>query len=103
SQEPAEISSFVPKNQNFCLEISSPGNLDSLKLRATARRQPGPGEVEIEVYLTGLNFKDVLLALTASRDLPAHLTRFGSECVGKVTALGDEGEDLQIGDGVIAG
>ncbi|MFL5699614.1 MAG: SDR family NAD(P)-dependent oxidoreductase, partial [Ktedonobacteraceae bacterium] len=102
SQEPAEVSSFVPKNQNFCLEISSPGNLDSLKLRATALRQPGPGEVEIEVYLTGLNFKDVLLALTASPDLPAHLTQFGSECVGKITAVGEGVEDFQIGDEVIA-
>ncbi len=102
SQEPAEVSSFVPKNQNFCLEISSPGNLDSLKLRATAHRQPGPGEVEIEVYLTGLNFKDVLLALTASPVLPAHLTQFGSECVGKITALGEGVEGLQIGDEVIA-
>jgi len=102
SQEPAEVSSFGPKNQNFCLEISSPGNLDSLKLRATARRQPGPGEVEIEVFLTGLNFKDVLLALTASPDLPAHSTQFGSECVGKITALGEGVEGLQIGDEVIA-
>src|SRR6266568_180576 len=102
SQEPAEVSSFIPKNQNFCLEISSPGNLDSLKLRATARRQPGPGEVEIEVFLTGLNFKDVLLALTASPDLPAHSTQFGSECVGKITALGEGVEGLQIGDEVIA-
>ena len=102
SQEPAVVSSFIPKNQNFCLEISSPGNLDSLKLRATARRQPGPGEVEIEVFLTGLNFKDVLLALTASPDLPAHSTQFGSECVGKITALGEGVEGLQIGDEVIA-
>src|SRR6266516_3152857 len=102
SQEPAEVSSFVPKNQSFYLEISSPGNLDSLKLRATARRQPGPGEVDIEVYLTGLNFKDVLLALTASPDLPAHLTQFGSECVGKITAVGEGVEDFQIGDDVIA-
>jgi hypothetical protein len=47
----------------FELEIASRGVLDNIALKPMTRRGPGPGEVEIEVRATGLNFRDVLNVL----------------------------------------
>ncbi|WP_426959652.1 SDR family NAD(P)-dependent oxidoreductase [Muricoccus radiodurans] len=40
-----------------------PGGLDDLIWEVEPRRAPGPGEVEVAVAATGLNFRDVMLAL----------------------------------------
>lgn len=91
------------ENQNFHLEIASPGLLDTLTFRPAIRQKPGPDEVEIEVGVAGLNFKEVLLALsmfsTQQEDAPV---QFGLECAGKIVALGENVKDFQIGDEVIA-
>ena len=42
------------------LEIAAPGDVDSLTVGPTERHQPGPGEVEIRVCATAVNFADVL-------------------------------------------
>jgi len=86
----------------FRLELLTPGVLDSLTLRAMARRRPGAGQVEIQVRAAGLNFKDVMLALGI---LPGPLddaVPLGFECAGVVAALGEGVEGFEIGDEVIA-
>ncbi|HEY7509196.1 MAG TPA: beta-ketoacyl synthase N-terminal-like domain-containing protein, partial [Vicinamibacteria bacterium] len=45
------------------LEIATPGVLDRLRFVPLARQAPGPGQVEIRVEASGLNFRDVLMAL----------------------------------------
>lgn len=94
-------SSFFP-NQNFCLEISSPGILETLELRSARRQKPGDGEVEIEIYAAGLNYKEVLLALGMLPTQSKTPLKFGLECAGKIVALGEGVEGYQIGDEVIA-
>ncbi|MFQ5794230.1 MAG: SDR family NAD(P)-dependent oxidoreductase [Candidatus Bipolaricaulia bacterium] len=89
----------IPGDQPFRLEISKPGILDNLTLRETTRQPPGPGEVEIRVYATGLNFLDVLSAMGL---YPDGFVPLGIECAGKVTTLGEDVEGFQIGDEVIA-
>ena len=75
------------------------GVLDGLRTEPMQRRHPGPGEVEIEVVFTGLNFRDVLVAL----DLyPQRSTVFGDECAGFVVAVGDGVESVRPGDRVVA-
>ena len=74
------------------------GVLDDLRFESAARAVPGPGEVEIEVRASGLSFRDVMNAL-AMRDDPDPL---GAECAGRVVALGDDVEGLQVGDAVVA-
>lgn len=80
------------------LTISKPGLLDSLTFRPSLRQQPGPGEVEIRVQATGLNFRDVLNALGV---YPGSIP-FGNECVGIIVGLGEGVSNAAIGDEVIA-
>ncbi|WP_442936653.1 zinc-binding dehydrogenase [Nostoc sp.] len=73
-----------------------------MTFQSISRQQPGRGEIEIEVGATGLNFKEVLLAL-GMLPIPtdAHL-KFGLECAGKIVALAEGVEGFKIGDEVIA-
>ena len=69
------------------------------------RTPAGPGEVEIEVAATGLNFRDVmwnlgLLPEEALEDGYAG-TRLGMECAGTISAVGPEVTGLAIGDRVV--
>jgi len=88
----------VSGDHPFRVEISTPGMLEHLTLRAATRRKPGPGEVEIRVYAAGLNFRDVMFAL-GLLPLSAEL---GWECAGKIVALGEGVEGFQVGDDVMA-
>ncbi|MBW4570590.1 MAG: type I polyketide synthase [Tolypothrix carrinoi HA7290-LM1] len=93
----------------FELKISEYGILDNLTLVPLTRRQPGAGEVEIQVRETGLNFRDVLnalgmlkenieqLGIKSTDDLP-----FGAECAGKIVAIGEGVTNFKVGDKVIA-
>ena len=81
------------------LEIAERGVLDNLVCRPSSRRTPGPGEVEIRVECTGLNFRDVLNALGTLPGLTADL---GSECAGTVAAVGTGVAGLAVGDQVLA-
>ena len=80
------------------LIVARPGVLDSLQLEPVERRRPGPGQVEIRVQATGLNFRDVLNALGMRRDGDA----LGGECAGAVTAIGVGVSEYKIGDEVVA-
>jgi acyl transferase domain-containing protein/SAM-dependent methyltransferase len=92
----------LPDDFNFSLEISSPGSLDTLKFRPVPRKKPGPGEVEIEVCVTALNFIEVLYALGLLPQPTDFRVMFGLECAGKIAALGEGVEDFAVGDEVIA-
>ncbi|HEY9226744.1 MAG TPA: SDR family NAD(P)-dependent oxidoreductase, partial [Gemmatimonadaceae bacterium] len=81
------------------LEITTRGLLENLSLNRTPRTPPRPGEVEILVHATGLNFRDVLNALGMYPGDPGPL---GNECAGVITAIGAGVNDLAVGDEVIA-
>ncbi len=84
---------------NHQLQITQQGNLDSLEWQPTNRTKPGAGQVEIAVKATGLNFRDVTVALGLYPDKAQFL---GLECAGEITALGENITDFKIGDQVIA-
>jgi len=77
----------------------TPGVLDGLQVRPTTRRRPGHGEVEIRVYMTGLNFRDVLMAMGV---YPGEGGQLGVECVGRIVNIGEDVEGFEVGDEVIA-
>jgi acyl transferase domain-containing protein/thioesterase domain-containing protein/acyl carrier protein len=90
----------ISEHENFHLEITSPGILDTLTFCKATRKKPGPSEVEIKVCATGMNFKEVLLALGM---LPAETqVKFGLECAGKIVAFGEDVKAFKVGDEVIA-
>jgi NADPH:quinone reductase-like Zn-dependent oxidoreductase/NAD(P)-dependent dehydrogenase (short-subunit alcohol dehydrogenase family)/aryl carrier-like protein len=81
------------------LEIRERGSLSNLHLAPVAREAPGPGQVEIRVLATGLNFRDVLNALGMYPGDPGPL---GNECAGIVSAVGEGVTGLAVGDDVVA-
>jgi len=87
------------------LQLSSKGVKADFDWVETARREPGPGEVEIEVVASGLNFRDVMLATGLLDDdvLDDGLAGavFGFECAGRVVRLGSGVTHLQLGGAVM--
>ena len=89
----------VDGDQPYQLEISHRGVLDNLELEVAVITAPCPGEVQIHVDATGLNFRDVLNALGMYPGNPGPL---GNECVGRISALGEGVNEFKIGDQVMA-
>jgi acyl transferase domain-containing protein/acyl carrier protein len=102
----ADISRIPPENSPFYLEVTTPGILENLTFKSLTRRPPGPGEVEIQVVATALNFNDVAKAMgllsEASLTGTSSGRAVGLECSGKISAVGQGVTDLQVGDDVIA-
>ena len=69
------------------------------RLRPVTRQKPGPGQVEIRVRATGLNFRDVLNVLDLYPGDPGPL---GGECAGEIVAVGAGVEHFKPGDRVVA-
>src|SRR5262249_31778251 len=71
-----------------------------------ARRPPGPGQVEIAVAATGLNFRDVMWGLSVLPDemLEEGLAgpTLGLECAGHIVATGANVEGFNPRDAVVA-
>jgi acyl transferase domain-containing protein/NADPH:quinone reductase-like Zn-dependent oxidoreductase/NAD(P)-dependent dehydrogenase (short-subunit alcohol dehydrogenase family) len=91
-----------PGTTNYVLTATTPGRLDSLRLRAAARRAPGPGEIEVHLHAAGLNFIDVLKALARYPGLPPspHVA-LGAEGVGVVVRVGADVHAHSVGDEVV--
>jgi acyl transferase domain-containing protein/NADPH:quinone reductase-like Zn-dependent oxidoreductase/acyl carrier protein len=88
------------------LERSVAGGLNEMRWGPAERAAPGPGQVEIAVEATGLNFRDVLWALSM---LPEEILedgfagpRLGLECSGRIAAVGRGVTAVKPGDAVVA-
>jgi acyl transferase domain-containing protein/NADPH:quinone reductase-like Zn-dependent oxidoreductase/acyl carrier protein len=88
------------------LERGAGGGLAGLHWQACARRDPQAGEVEIAVEATGLNFRDVMWAMSL---LPDDILEdgfagptLGLECAGKVARVGPGTSRFRVGDRVLA-
>ncbi|MEL7407029.1 MAG: SDR family NAD(P)-dependent oxidoreductase [Cyanobacteria bacterium J06558_2] len=90
---------LLTSNKPSYLTVSNPGALDSLSLKTITRKQLNNHQVEIKIKATGLNFRDVLIALDLYPNTDKTL---GCECAGEIVAIGNQVEDLQVGDQVIA-
>ncbi|MFI8895592.1 SDR family NAD(P)-dependent oxidoreductase [Streptomyces paradoxus] len=87
------------------LHLARPGDLDSFEFVAQPRRSPGPGEVEIRLDATSVNFINVLQALGVYQDFStgeeqADVCAFDG--AGVVTAVGEGVREVREGDRVAA-
>jgi polyketide synthase 12/myxalamid-type polyketide synthase MxaB len=80
------------------LTITARGTFEHLTRQPMTRRAPGPGEVEIKVHASGLNFRDVLNVLGM---YPGEAGALGNECAGQIVAVGEGVSQLQVGDRVV--
>jgi acyl transferase domain-containing protein/acyl carrier protein len=73
------------------------GLLEELRFEPRERQSPRPGEVEVEVAATGLNFRDLLCALGG---YPGEVTSLGGDFAGTVVSLGEGVAGLRVGQRV---
>ncbi|MEV2253492.1 type I polyketide synthase [Streptomyces sp. NPDC050147] len=98
-------STVVHGRDRVALHLTRPGDLDSFELVAQSRRLPGPGEVEIRVDATSVNFINVLQAMgvyqsfSTGEERPAPCAFDGA---GVITAVGDGVRQVREGDRVAA-
>jgi thioester reductase-like protein len=91
---PGQGEASVPAAEagRYRLELTAPGQIAGLTVRTVPAEPPGPGEVEVAVAATALNFRDVMVALgmlpLSSYERSALGRRIGFEGAGTVTQTG---------------
>ncbi|ASE13032.1 type I polyketide synthase [Mycobacterium avium subsp. paratuberculosis K-10] len=82
------------------LHIRAPGDLQTMELVACERIPPGPGQIEVAVTASSINFADVLLAFGRHPSFEGRLPQLGTDFAGMVTAVGPDVIEHKIGDHV---
>ena len=95
-----------PDRDVACLDFRQPGPLKNLMWHRRPLPNRGADDVEIEVRAAGLNFRDVMYAMGLLSDEAVENgfagATLGMELSGVVTAVGEQVEDISVGDEVIA-
>jgi len=82
------------------IQLVQPGGLDRLELAELDTRDPGPGEIQVRVTASSLNFHDYAVVSgmlkVADRRIPM------SDGAGTVTAVGAGVRDFAVGDQVLS-
>ena len=89
-----------PEHDGMRLEIRTPGDLETLELAAFDRVPPGPGQIEVAVAASSINFADVLNAMGRFPSLDGRSPQLGMDFAGVVTAIGPDVTDHRVGDHV---
>jgi polyketide synthase 5 len=82
------------------LQIRTPGDLESVELVGCDRVPPGPGQIEVAVSASSINFADVLVAFGRYPAFEGRLPQLGTDFAGVVTAVGPDVTDHKVGDHV---
>jgi len=82
------------------LQIRTPGDLETMELVSCERIPPGPGQIEVAVSASSINFADVLVAFGRYPAFDGRLPELGTDFTGVVTAVGPDVADLEVGDRV---
>jgi acyl transferase domain-containing protein/acyl carrier protein len=82
------------------LQIRTPGDLQTMELVAFDRVPPGPGQIEVAVTASSINFADVLVTFGKYPDFEGHLPQLGTDFAGVVTAVGPDVTNHRVGDRV---
>lgn len=100
--QPEERKSAVADHEHdgIRLQIRTPGDLGTLEFVACERVAPGPGQLEVAVSASSINFADVLLAMGRFPSFEGYLPQPGMDFAGVVTAVGPGVTDHRVGDRV---
>lgn len=93
------------ESDRVALHLARPGDLDSFEFVAQSRHRPGPGEVEVRLDATSVNFINVLQALGVYQRFNDGEERedvCAFDGAGVVVAVGDGVRDVREGDRVAA-
>ncbi|MDA3659744.1 sulfolipid-1 biosynthesis phthioceranic/hydroxyphthioceranic acid synthase [Mycobacterium xenopi] len=82
------------------MQIRTFGDLESMELVARERVSPGPGQIEVAVSASSINFADVLVAFGRYPAIEGRLPQLGTDFAGVVTAVGPDVTDHKVGDRV---
>jgi acyl transferase domain-containing protein/NADPH:quinone reductase-like Zn-dependent oxidoreductase/acyl carrier protein len=82
------------------LEVRTPGDLETLEFAAIDRIAPGPGQIEIGVTASSVNFADVLIAFGRHSSFDGRRLQLGNDFAGVVTRTGPDITEYQIGERV---
>ncbi|WP_372514493.1 sulfolipid-1 biosynthesis phthioceranic/hydroxyphthioceranic acid synthase [Mycobacterium lacus] len=81
------------------MQIRTRGDLQTMELVAFERVSPGPGQIEVAVTASSINFADVL-GVFGKYHTFGPLPGLGTDFAGVVTAVGPDVTGLQVGDRV---
>jgi polyketide synthase 5 len=82
------------------MHIRTPGDLQTMEFAAFDRLPPGPGQIEVAVAASSINFADVLNAFGRYQSLDGILPQLGTDFAGVVTAVGADVANHKVGDRV---
>ncbi|OBK96577.1 polyketide synthase [Mycobacterium asiaticum] len=89
-----------PRRDGLRLVIRTPGDLATIEAVSTKRQTPGPGEIEVAVSVSSVNFADVLAAFGRYPSFDGQRTQLGLDFAGVVTAVGCDVPNYRVGDRV---
>jgi len=78
------------------------GGVDSIRIVEVDDPVPGPGQVTVRIHRAGINFADLMMRQGLYGSNPEYPFTPGYEAAGEVIEAGDNVEDLQSGDRVLA-
>ncbi|AGZ53627.1 sulfolipid-1 biosynthesis phthioceranic/hydroxyphthioceranic acid synthase [Mycobacterium kansasii] len=82
------------------LQIRTPGDLQTMEFVAFDRVTPGPGEIEVAVTASSINFADVLVTFGRYNSPDGRMPELGTDFAGVVTAVGPDVTTHKVGDHV---
>jgi len=97
----------IPASQagRYQLSVTTPGQISGLSMRTEPDQPPGPHEVEIDVAVAALNFRDIMVALdllpSAAYEKSALGRQIGIEASGIVRRVGSAVTRYLPGDPVV--
>ncbi|ORA77921.1 type I polyketide synthase [Mycobacterium malmoense] len=98
--EERRVTTVKNESERMRVTVRHPGDLRTLEFIAVDRKTPGPGEVEVAVDASSINFAEVLAALGRYPDLEGEPHQLGFDLGGVVTRVGADVTDHQVGDRV---
>ncbi|MEC8914427.1 MAG: zinc-binding dehydrogenase, partial [Candidatus Thermoplasmatota archaeon] len=78
------------------------GGVDSIRIVEVDDPVPGPGQVTVRIHRAGINFADLMMRQGLYGSNPDYPFTPGYEAAGEVIEVGDDVEDLNSGDRVLA-